>query len=130
MRHHLALGAVVEVGRFLPVSRVEREDQIGVAENFLFAAQIERMPVGEIQPRMDVEHRGADGFGKRHQIVEAAFAARHIFGHQHRIFRRQQTVGDGFQRLDVGRHRHRHLVVGAFGSATSFDSGCSCSQAS
>ena len=112
MRHHLALGAVVEVGRLLPVARVERQDQIGVAENFLLAAQIERMPVGKIQPRMDVEHRGADGFGKRNEIFEAAFAARHVFGHQHRIFCRQQTVGDRFQRLYVGGHRHRHLVVG------------------
>ena len=114
MRHHLALGAVVEMGRLLPVPRVERQDQIGVAENFLLAAQIERMPVGKIQPRMDVEHRGADGFGERHEIFEAAFAARHIFGHQHRIFRRQQTIGDRFQRFGVRRHRHRHLVVGRF----------------
>jgi hypothetical protein len=38
VRHDLALGAVVEMRRFLPVARVEREDEIGVAEDFFLAA--------------------------------------------------------------------------------------------
>ena len=59
---------------------------------------------------MDVEHRGADGLGERHQIVEAARAARDIFGHQHRVFRGEEPLGDLRQRRAVGRHRHRHLV--------------------
>ncbi len=60
---------------------------------------------------MDVEHRGADRIGERHQIVEAAFAARHVLGHQHRIFGREQPVGNLAERLRIGRHRHRHFVV-------------------
>ena len=112
MRHHLALGAVVEMRRLFPIAGIERDDQIGVAEDFLLAAQIELVTVGEIQPRVHVEHRGADRLGERDQIFEAAFAARHVFGHQHRIFGGQQPVGDFVKRLGVGRHRHRHLVVG------------------
>ena len=71
MRHHLALAAVDIMRRLLPIAHVKHHNEIGVAEDFLFAAEIERMAVGEIQPRMNVEHRGADGFGERHQIVEA-----------------------------------------------------------
>ena len=68
----------------LPIASVERDDQIGVAEHVLVAAQIERMAIGKIEPRMDIEHRGTDGLGKRHQMIEAAAAVRDIFGHQHR----------------------------------------------
>ena len=71
MRHHLTLAAVDVVRRFLPIAHIEHQDEIGVAEDLFFAAEIERMAVGEIQSCVNVEHRGADGFGERHQIVEA-----------------------------------------------------------
>ena len=111
VRHHSTPGALDKMRRFLPVASIERDDQIGAAEYFLVAAQIERMAIGKIEPCMDIEYGGADGLGQRHEMAEAACAAPDIFGHQHRIVRGQETLGDGGERRRIRRHRRRRFAV-------------------
>ena len=112
VRLHSPFGALDKVRRLFPIAGVERDDQIGVAKDFLVAAQIERMTVGKIQPRMDIEHRRADGFGQRHQVIVTASAARDIFGHQYRIIGGQKTLRHGDKRRRIRGHRRRHFVMG------------------
>src|SRR5215469_13157600 len=128
VRHHSTLGALDKMRRFLPIAGIERHDQIGVAEYFLVAAQIERMAIGKIEPRMDIEYGGADGLGQRQPkplAPRATYSA--ISTGWFATRRRSASAASAAGSAAIGAGT---LLCEVCGSAMSRASGCSCSQAS
>ena len=67
-------------------SRVSRHsDQVGVAEDVLHHAHVERMPRREVEPAVDVVHRRAERLGELDQGVEALGLAADELGDDHRL---------------------------------------------
>src|SRR5436190_6616667 len=70
-RGDLARGAHQLGGGALPIASVEAEEHIGVAEDVLHHAQVERMPARKVEPPVYVPHRRAERLSELHQCMEA-----------------------------------------------------------
>src|SRR6267142_6160518 len=68
----------------LPVPRIQIEEHIGVAEDVLYHAEIQRMAAGEIEPGVHVPYRRAERLGELDQRLETRRLAADELGDDHR----------------------------------------------
>ena len=100
-RGHLARGADEARGGALPVARIQAQDEIGVGEDVLHHAQVERVAAGEVERGVDVVDRRAERLGQLHQGVEALRIAADELGQDDRPLGLEQHVRGRFQRSRV-----------------------------
>ena len=90
-RRHLPRRAHQLRRRPLPVSRVEADDEIRVAEHIFRVTHVQRMARREVQAAVDIVNRDAGRLGELHERIEAFRLAPNVFGDDHRVRRRRRS---------------------------------------